>query len=46
MKQSYKNIEIIIIDDDSTDNTMHHLEKLVKLDNRIKVIRKSITKCS
>ena len=40
LKQTYKNIEIIIIDDYSTDGTKDLIEsKLLKLDNRIKYIR-------
>ena len=40
-KQSYSNIEIIVIDDGSTDATVSIVEKLAKNDNRIKVYSKS-----
>ena len=39
VRQTYKNIEIIIVDDDSEDNTMEELQKIIKIDKRIKVIR-------
>jgi hypothetical protein len=39
VSQSYKNIEILIIDDDSTDDTMNILRQFAKKDKRIKVIR-------
>ena len=39
LRQTYNNIEIIIVDDDSEDNTMEELQKIIKLDKRIKVIR-------
>ncbi len=37
--QTYKNLEIIIIDDGSTDNTYNILEELAKNDNRVKLYR-------
>jgi glycosyltransferase involved in cell wall biosynthesis len=36
--QTFKNIEIIAINDGSTDNTLKILKKLYKKDNRIKII--------
>lgn len=39
MKQSYRNMEILIADDCSTDNTLAILMKLKKEDNRIHVFR-------
>jgi len=38
--QSYKNLEIIIVDDGSKDNTLAVLQKLAKRDKRIRVIAK------
>ena len=40
INQSYKNIEIIIINDGSTDNSKKICEKYKKLDNRVKYIDK------
>lgn len=38
LKQTYKNIEIIIIDDGSTDNSLDILKKYQKIDKRIKLL--------
>lgn len=38
VKQTYKNIEIIIIDDGSKDSSIKICEKFQKVDNRIKII--------
>lgn len=43
INQTYKNIEIICINDGSTDNTKNILENLQKTDNRIKIINKKNT---
>lgn len=39
VNQSYSNIEIIIFDDCSTDNTYVELKNIAKIDDRIKLIR-------
>lgn len=38
LNQSHKNIEIIVIDDGSTDNSLNILKEYAKQDNRIKVL--------
>ena len=38
INQTYKNIEIILIDDGSTDNSPQICDSLAKKDSRIKVI--------
>ncbi|HHF2337808.1 TPA: glycosyltransferase family 2 protein, partial [Haemophilus influenzae] len=38
INQTYENLEIIVINDGSTDLTLPHLEKISKLDKRIKII--------
>lgn len=40
ISQTYKNLEIILVDDGSTDNSGKICEEYAKLDNRIKVIHK------
>lgn len=40
ISQTYKNLEIILIDDGSTDNSLELCEKYKKIDNRVKVIHK------
>lgn len=40
VEQSYKNIEIIIVNDGSVDNTLSVIEEYVKLDSRIIAINK------
>jgi len=39
MSQTYKNIEIIVVDNKSTDNTWQVLEKLAREDERIKIFQ-------
>jgi glycosyltransferase involved in cell wall biosynthesis len=39
INQTYKNLEIIITDDCSTDNSLQIIENLAKIDNRIIVIK-------
>lgn len=41
LKQSYKNLEIILIDDGSADNSGMMCDECAKSDNRIKVIHKT-----
>ena len=41
LKQSYKNIEIILVDDGSTDNCAQICDRFASADYRIKVIHKS-----
>lgn len=41
INQSYPNIEIIIVDDGSTDNTFSICDNYAKSDNRLKIIRKN-----
>lgn len=43
LKQTYKSIEIIIINDGSKDNTKNILDKMQQLDKRIRVINKENT---
>lgn len=40
LKQTYKNLEVILVDDGSTDNSGGLCDKLEKEDNRVKVIHK------
>lgn len=40
MDQTYKNLEIIIVNDGSTDETLKIVDELAKRDNRIKIIDK------
>lgn len=40
IKQTYKNIEIILVDDGSTDNSGYKCEEWKKKDNRIVVLHK------
>ena len=44
MLQTYSNLEIITIDDCSTDNTFTILEKLAKEDKRIKLFKNDVNK--
>ena len=41
INQTYRNIEIIFINDGSTDESLNIIHKYKKLDNRIKVINQS-----
>jgi glycosyltransferase involved in cell wall biosynthesis len=42
LQQTHKNLELIIIDDASTDNTYNKCQDLVKSDSRVKYIRNQI----
>lgn len=39
LNQTYKNIEIIVVDNQSTDNTWEILQKLASQDERIKIFQ-------
>ena len=39
LAQTYKNMEIIIIDDENSTNSKKILSQIIKLDNKIKIIR-------
>ena len=41
INQTYKNLEIIIVNDGSTDNSLNYIQKCKKQDNRIKIINKA-----
>lgn len=41
LSQSYKNIELILVNDGSTDDSIHICEYYSKIDNRIKIINQS-----
>jgi glycosyltransferase involved in cell wall biosynthesis len=42
--QTYKNLEIIVVDDGSTDNTKEIVETIAKADPRVTYSRKSAAK--
>lgn len=44
MNQTYENLEIIVVDDASTDNTYHILQELASIDSRIKLFRNAQNK--
>ena len=46
MLQTYANLEIIVVDDCSTDNTFAILEKLAKEDKRIRLFKNYVNKRS
>lgn len=41
LKQSYKNLECIVVDDGSTDNSLDIVKKHEALDNRVKLVAKT-----
>ncbi len=42
INQTFSDIEIVIVDDCSTDETIHVVEKFAKLDNRVKIFRNKV----
>ena len=38
LKQTYRNIEVIVVDDDSTDDSAVRIKEISKLDNRVKYV--------
>ena len=44
LSQTYKNIEVVIVEDCSTDNTKDIIEQLAKEDDRIKIVYHKKTK--
>ena len=46
INQTYKNIEIILINDGSTDNTLNIITKISKYDSRVKIISSVNQGCS
>ena len=42
LNQTYKNIEIIVVDDGSIDNSLHKLKAFEKIDSRLKIIKNNI----
>ena len=42
LNQEYKNIEFLIVDDCSVDNSLNIMKKLRESDNRIKIIENTI----
>lgn len=45
LRQDYHNLEIVLIDDGSTDKSGKICDKLAKQDSRIKVIHKKMVVC-
>lgn len=42
ISQRYKNLEIICVDDGSTDNSLRILENYKRIDDRIKILKQKI----
>ena len=42
LKQTYKDIELIVVEDCSTDNSLQLVEELSKTDERIRIIRHEV----
>jgi len=43
-KQSYQNIQVILVDDASTDQSVKHIEKIISSDNRFQVVHQTQNK--
>ncbi|MDF2479512.1 MAG: putative glycosyltransferase [Sphingobacterium sp.] len=44
LSQNYKNIELIVVDDCSTDNTIEIVEAIAKRDSRLKIVKHTVNK--
>lgn len=45
LKQDFKDLEIIFVNDGSTDNSLEEILKIQKNDKRIKIIKKKMVVC-
>ena len=44
LNQTYKDIEVVVIDDASTDNTLNIIEEIANSDSRIRVVKHEVNK--